>query len=69
LDEKREGALAVDLHDGDRRAIRSLELRIPADVNVFEVARAHLGHHLERAFAEMATLGAVDDDSRDRGHA
>jgi hypothetical protein len=36
---------------------------------VFEIPRAHLGHHLERAFAEMATLGAVDDDSRDRAHA
>jgi hypothetical protein len=36
---------------------------------VLEVAGAHLVDHLERALAEVASLGAEDDDPRDRGPA
>src|SRR4029434_5093676 len=64
---KWEDCVVFDLPEGDRRAIGSLELGIAADVDTLEVARTHLVDHRERAFAEVATLGAVDDDSRDRG--
>ena len=69
LDEVREGPLAVDLDDGDRGTIGSLELRVTADVDALEVAGAHPVDDLERSLAEMAPLRAEDDDSRDRGPA
>ena len=69
LHEESEGALTVDLHDGDRRAVGGLELGIATDVDTFEVTRTHLVDHLEHAFAEVATVGVVHDDSRDRAPA
>jgi hypothetical protein len=69
LDEVRESPLAVDLDDGDRGTIGSLELRVTADVDALEVAGTHPVDDLERSLAEVASLRAVDDDSRDRGPA
>jgi hypothetical protein len=69
LHEVRESPLAVDLDDGDRVAIGSLELGVTADVDALEVACTHPVDDLERPLAEVAPLRAVDDDSRDRGPA
>jgi hypothetical protein len=70
LDVVREGALAVHLDDRDRLAIRRFEGGIPADVDALEVAGADLVDDLERALAEMAVRGVVDDDAAtDRGPA
>ena len=69
LHEVREGALAVDLDDGDRGTVRGLQLGDAADVDALEVAGAHLLDDLERTLAEVAPLRAVENDSRDRGPA
>jgi hypothetical protein len=66
LHEIGERPLTVDLHDGDRRTVCSLELGIAADVDMLEVAGAHAFHDLERVLAEVTSLGGVDDDPRDR---
>ena len=66
LHEVRERALAVDLNDGDRLAIGRLELGVAADVDAREIARTYLVDDLERPLAEVATLGEVNRDSRDR---
>jgi hypothetical protein len=66
LNEVREGALAVDLDDRDRGTVRRLQLGDAADVDVLEVACAHLIDDLERTLAEVAPLRAVENDSRDR---
>ena len=66
LDEIGEGPLAVDLHDGDRGTVGRFQLGAAADVDVLEVAGTHLLDNLERPLAEVASLRAVEDDSRDR---
>jgi hypothetical protein len=67
LHEVREGSLAVDLDDGDRRTVGRLQLGIAADVDALEVACTHLVDDLERPLAEVAPLRGVEHDSRDRG--
>ena len=69
LHEVREGALAVDLDDRDRSTVGGLQLGDAADVDALEVAGAHLLDDLERTLAEVASLRAVENDSRDRGPA
>ncbi len=69
LHEVREGALAVDLDDGDRGTVGRLQLGDAADVDALEVAGAYLLDDLERTLAEVAPLRAVENDSRDRGPA
>jgi hypothetical protein len=66
LHEVGEGPLAVDLDDGDRGTVGRFQLGAAADVDVLEVAGAYLLDDLERPLAEVASLRAVDDDSRDR---
>ena len=62
LDEVREGTLAVDLDDGDRRPVGGLERGVAADVDTLEVARTHLLDDLEHALAQVTTRRVVDDD-------
>jgi hypothetical protein len=69
LHEVREGSLAVDLDDGDRRSVGGLELRVAADVDALEVAGADLVDDLERSLAEVTPLRGEQNDLRDRGPA
>jgi hypothetical protein len=69
LHEVGERPLSVDLDDGDRRTVGRLQLGDAADVDALEVAGTDLVDDLERTLAEVASLGAVDNDSRDRGPA
>jgi hypothetical protein len=64
-----ESTLAVDLYDREPLAVARLQLRIPADVDFIELEVDLLSNLLEnraRAFAEVATLRAIQDDSRDK---
>jgi hypothetical protein len=69
LHEEGERTLAVDLDDRDRRPVRVLQARVAADVDALEVAGADPVDDLEGGVAELAALGDVDDDPRDRGPA
>jgi len=64
-----EGALAVDLHDGEPLPVTSLELGIAPDVDLVELEVDFLAGLFEnpaRAFAEVAALRVVEDDVMDR---
>jgi hypothetical protein len=63
---------AVDLDYRDPLAVRRLELRVPADVDLAQVERELLAKPaqlLERALAEVAALRVIDDYLRDRSPA
>jgi hypothetical protein len=63
---------AVDLDHRDPLAVRRLELRVPADVDLAQVERELLAKPaqlLERALAEVAALRVIDDYLRDRSPA
>jgi hypothetical protein len=65
-----EGALAVDLDDGEPLPVARLQVRIAADVDLDQVERLPRPHLLEdRAspLAEVTTLRAVEDDARGYG--
>jgi hypothetical protein len=65
-----ERPLAVDLDDRQPLPIPSLEFRIPADVDFLELEPellAHASNRRERALAQVAALGVVDDDFRGYG--
>jgi hypothetical protein len=67
LDEVREGALAVDLDDGQPLAVARLQLGVAADVDLLELELELLSRRLDdtpRRGAEMAALGVVEDDAR-----
>ena len=61
---------AVDLDHGQPLAVGRLEDRVAADVHLLE-GEAELGPQpaqlLERALAQVAALGVVDDDARRYG--
>jgi hypothetical protein len=69
-----EGSLAVDLDDRNPLAIAGLELRVAVDPDLREL-EPELGAKRpdlpERALAEVAPLGVIDDyvQFRDKGHA
>jgi hypothetical protein len=63
---------AVDLDHRDPLAVRRLELRVPADVDLSQLEAelpAQPTHLLERALAEVAALRVIDDYLRDRSPA
>jgi hypothetical protein len=63
---------AVDLDHRDPLAVRRLELRVPADVDLSQLEaelHAQPAHLLERALAEVAALRVIDDYLRDRSPA
>jgi hypothetical protein len=65
LDEVRECALAVDLNDRKPVAVAGLELRVAADVDLFQVEPEVVPsgtHDTLRRGAEVAPLGVVEDD-------
>ena len=65
LDEVRERALAVDLHDGKPLAVAGLELRVTADVDLLQLEAELVPrgvHDALRGGAEVAPLGVVEDD-------
>jgi hypothetical protein len=67
LDVVREPPAAVDLDHRQPLPIRRLERGSAADVYLAELEAelvAELPHLHERALAQMATLGVVDDDVR-----
>lgn len=69
LHEVRERPFAVDLDDRQPLAVARLEDGVAADVDRLELEaelRAEGGQLRERPLAEMAALGVVDDDFRDR---
>jgi hypothetical protein len=66
LDEVRERSPAVDLHDGQPRAIAGLELGVAADVDLVQLEPELLlrpADDAARGRAEMAALGVVEDDA------
>jgi hypothetical protein len=66
-DEVREGAHAVDLDDGQVRAIAALEVRVTGDVDDGELEAELVpggADDRERALAEPAVRSVVDGDSR-----
>jgi hypothetical protein len=69
IDEVHEGALAVDLDDGEPLAVLRFELFVAADVDLPELER-HLGtdilEHTTGALAEVAALSVVERDLTDR---
>jgi len=66
LDVVGETAPAVDLHHGQPLAVFGLEGRVAPDVDLDQI-EAELGaqraHLFERALAQVAVLGVVNDDS------
>jgi hypothetical protein len=65
LDEIRERARTVDLHDGEPLAVAGLELRVAADVDLLELEPELVPrgtHDALRGGAEVALLGVVEDD-------
>ena len=66
LDEVRERALTVDLHDGKPLAVAGLELGVAADVDLFQLEPELVprgAHDALRGGAEVAPLGVVEDDA------
>jgi hypothetical protein len=59
------GSLPVDLDDGKPFSVGGLELRITRDVDL-GVRNPLAVEHLPSALAEVAALGEVEDDPRDR---
>jgi hypothetical protein len=71
IDEVRERLLAVDLDDGQERAVPRLELGVARDVDELEIEAelvARLRHDLERAGAEAAVGSVVDPDALRYGY-
>jgi hypothetical protein len=67
-----ESPLAVDLDDRQPLAVAGLELRVAADIDLFELELVLLPKPRERVqgtLAEMTAFGVVDDDPTDRGPA
>ena len=65
LDEVRERALAVDLHDRKPLAVAGLELGIAADVDLLQLEAELVPRGADdtlRGSAEVAALGVVEDD-------
>ena len=65
LDEVRERALTVDLHDGKPLAVAGLEPRVAADVDLLQLEPELVPsgtHDALRGGAEVAPLGVVEDD-------
>jgi hypothetical protein len=63
-----ESPLTVDLDDRQPLAVAGLELRVAADVDLFELELVLLPKRCERApgtLAEVTAFGVVDDDPRD----
>ena len=65
-----EGALAVDLHDGQPLPVPRFELGVAPDVDLQELER-HVGadalENASGALAEVAALRPVEDDPRAYG--
>ena len=62
-----ESPLAVDLDDRQPLAVAGLELRVAADVDLFELELVLLPKRCERALgtlAEVAAFGVIQDDLR-----
>ncbi len=65
LDVVGKSAPAVDLDDRDPLAVFRLQARVAGDVHLSQLERElvpQLGEHAARAVAEVAALGAVEDD-------
>ena len=72
MHEIREGLLTLDEDDRNPLPVAPLEVRIAPDVDLLELERDFRANLLEdaaRALAQMAPLGGVDTDPRDRAHA
>ena len=66
LDEVRERALAVDLHDRKPLAVAGLELRVAADVDLFELEPQLVPRRVDdpaRGSAKVAPLGVEEGDA------
>jgi hypothetical protein len=66
LHEVGEGLLAVDLHDRDQLSVASLELGVGGDVDLLQLEAelvAEGGDRVPRPLAEVASLGAVENDA------
>jgi hypothetical protein len=62
-----EGALPVDLHDGQPFAVAGLELGVAADVDLFEIERrvvAHTNEHVASPLAEVTASCVIERDAR-----
>ena len=63
LDEVRERALAVDLHDRKPLAVAELELRVAADVDLLQLEPELVARRVDdpsRGGAEVTPLGVVE---------
>jgi hypothetical protein len=66
LDEVRERALAVDLHDRKPLPVPGLELRVAADVDLLQLELELVARRVDdppRGGTEVARLGVEEDDA------
>jgi hypothetical protein len=64
-----EGALAIDLDDGQPLAVARLEFLVAADVDLLELETELVAQRRDRflrPLAEVATVRVIDDNGRQR---